>query len=461
MSSTGSGTAPAETQARSGELGLLACTALVVGNMIGSGVFLLPAALAAYGPIATLGWIVTSAGAIVLAIVFGRLARLVPATGGPYAYSRAGFGEFPGFLVAWGYWITLWTGNAGVAVAFAGYVGYFFPEWSQNSLFGLSVALAGIWLLTLVNVRGVKEAGAVQIVTTLLKIVPLILIAVVGLAYVDPARFTPWNTSGSSDLSAVAACAALTLWAFLGLESATVPAGNVRHPEVTIPRATIVGTVFAAALYILVTIVAFGAIPLSELAQSSAPLAVVASAMWGSVGGILVAIGACVSTFGTLNGFTLLTGQVPSAAARDGVFPPRFANMSARGTPAFALIVSNLLASGLVAMSFSKGLVDQFSFIILLAALTSLVPYIFCALAELMLYVRDPARYTAPPELVRVALLAAAAFLYSAWAIFGSGQEIVFWGFLLLIAGIPIFVWVKWRAASESRRRTEHKNKAE
>ena len=136
-------------------------------------------------------------------------------------------------------------------------------------------------------------------------------------------------------------------------------------------------------------------------------------------------------------------------------FQPRFANISARGTPAFALIVSNLLASGLVAMSFSKGLVDQFSFIILLAALTSLVPYIFCALAELMLYVRDPARYAAPPDLARVAVLAAAAFLYSAWAIFGSGQEIVFWGFLLLIAGIPIFVWVKWRARLEQSRHSD------
>jgi basic amino acid/polyamine antiporter, APA family len=204
---------------------------------------------------------------------------MVPATGGPYAYSRAGFGEFVGFLVAWGYWITLWTGNAGVAVAFAGYIGYFFPEWSQHSSFGLGVALAAIWLVALVNVRGVKEAGAVQVVTTLLKIVPLVLIAVVGLAYVDLGRFAPWNTSGSSNVSAVAACAALTLWAFLGLESATVPAGNVRRPEVTIPRTTIVGTAFAATLYILVTIVAFGAVRLSELAQSSAPLAVVATAM--------------------------------------------------------------------------------------------------------------------------------------------------------------------------------------
>jgi basic amino acid/polyamine antiporter, APA family len=279
MASNGSDAGAAQTASRRGELGLIACTALVVGNMIGSGVFLLPAALAAFGPIATLGWVVTSAGAMTLAIVFGRLARMVPATGGPYAYSRAGFGEFVGFLVAWGYWITLWTGNAGVAVAFAGYIGYFFPEWSQHSSFGLGVALAAIWLVTLVNVRGVKEAGAVQVVTTLLKIVPLVLIAVVGLAYVDLGRFAPWNMSRSSNVSAVAACAALTLWAFLGLESATVPAGNVRRPEVTIPRTTIVGTAFAATLYILVTIVAFGAVRLSELAQSSAPLAVVATAM--------------------------------------------------------------------------------------------------------------------------------------------------------------------------------------
>ena len=298
----------------SGSLGLWACTALVVGNMIGSGVFLLPASLAPIGPISIVGWLVTSTGAIALAIVFGRLARIVPGSGGPYAYTRAGFGDFMGFLVAWGYWITLWSGNAAVAVAFAGYVGYLVPAVADSSLYGLAVALGALWLLTWVNIHGVQEAGFVQIVTTVLKILPLLLIGLVGLLYVDPASYEPFNRSGGGAMPAIAASAALTLWAFLGLESATVPAGDVVDPERTIPRATVLGTIFAACVYILVTVVAFGVIPGELLGASSAPLALAAEAMWGNWGGILVAVGACISTFGTLNGFTLLTGQVPAAA---------------------------------------------------------------------------------------------------------------------------------------------------
>jgi APA family basic amino acid/polyamine antiporter len=427
-------------------LGLVACIALVVGNMIGSGIFLLPAALAPYGAIAIVGWIVTSAGAVVLALIFGRLARLVPKTGGPYAYTAAGFGEFPGFLIAWGYWIALWAGNAAVAVAFSGYVGFFVPAVAQNGWLGLLVALAAIWTLTWVNVRGVAEAGLVQVVTTVLKLIPLVVIAAIGLSFVQPTHFEPFNASGQGNLAAIAACAALTLWAFLGLESATVPAGNVDRPEVTIPRATVVGTLLAATIYVLVTVVAIGTVPREELGASSAPLANVAITLFGTWGAAFVALGACVSTLGTLNGFTLLSGQVPLGAARDGVFPQRFGRLSPQGTPVFGLIVSNLLASGLIAMNFSKGLVDQFIFISLLATLSTLVPYAFCALAELAIAFRSgesPAR----GRLVPAVVLGVLGFLYTLGAIYGAGPDVVYLGFFLLLAGVPVYVWIKRPAA--------------
>ncbi|MDJ0941963.1 MAG: amino acid permease [Kiloniellales bacterium] len=426
------------------KLGLWMCTALVVGNMIGSGIFLLPAALAAYGPISIAGWLATSTGAIVLALIFGRLARLVPKTGGPYAYSREGFGDFAGFIIAWGYWIALWAGNAAVAVAFSGYLGFLVPAIGDNPLAGLASALAAIWLLTWVNARGISEAGLVQLITTVLKLLPLLLVALIGLVFIDPGLFTPINVSEESNAAAVAACAALTLWAFLGLESATVPAGDVVEPERTIPRATIIGTGLAAVVYIAVTVVAFGLVPGAELKSSTAPLADVATAMWGALGGTFIAVAACISTFGTLNGFTLLTGQVPLGAARDRLFPPRFARLSKAGTPVFALVVSNTLASILIAMNFTKGLVDQFVFIILLATLTTLVPYLFCALAELMIYITT-GRTIVRKGLAPVVGLAVAGFLYSAWAIYGAGQEVVFYGFLLITAGVPVYVWLKWR----------------
>lgn len=433
-------------------LGVVACTALVVGNMIGSGVFLLPASLAAYGPMALIGWIVTAIGAMALAIVFGRLARLVPKTGGPYAYTRAGFGEFAGFLIAWGYWIALWAGNAGVAVAFTGYLGHFVPA-AARGVTGLAVALAALWVVTLVNIRGVGTAGIVQVVTTVLKLLPLLALVLVGLAAVEPSRFTPLNPSGMDPLVAIAACSALTLWAFLGLESATVPAGEVDNPGRTIPLATVLGTSLAAALYIVVTIVAFGTVPLAELGGSTAPLALVAERLWGPVGGSAIALGAIVSTFGTLNGFTLLAGQVPFGAARDGTFPRFLGESSPAGAPVNALIVSGLLSSALVVMSMSRDLVDQFTFIILLATLTSLVPYIFCALVELVLYATDPTRYRPPDRIGGLIALATIAFLFSLGAIYGAGAEVVFWGFLLLVAGLPVFVWIKRHTLAP--RRTE------
>jgi APA family basic amino acid/polyamine antiporter len=179
------------------------------------------------------------------------------------------------------------------------------------------------------------------------------------------------------------------------------------------------------------------------VAASTAPLALAADHLWGPLGAALIAVGAMVSTFGTLNGFTLLAGQVPFGAARDGAFPGWFAMEGANGSPTNALLASGVLASALIAMNFSKGLVDQFTFIILLATFTSLVPYAFCALAELAIYARNPTTYQPPKRLGRVVALSAAAFVYSVGAIYGAGPEVVFWGFLLLLLSVPLFVWLK------------------
>ena len=428
------------------DLGLIACIALVVGNMIGSGVFLLPASLASYGAISIAGWALTSCGAIALALIFGRLARLSSKPGGPYAYTREGFGDFAGFLIAWGYWIALWSGNAAVAVAFVGYLAFLFPAFGDNGIYGLGAALTAIWFLTMINVRGVKEAGLVQIITTALKVLPLIAIGLLGWFWMTPDHFTPLNTSGQSNIAAISATAALTLWAYLGLESATVPAGNVDRPEITIPRATIIGVVFAAVIYISVTAVAIGVLPRDFLAGSTAPLADVAGTMWGATGGILVAVGAVISTFGTLNGFTLLSGQVPYGAALDRVFPDFFARVNEAGTPANALVISNLLASVLVIMNFSRGLVEAFTFIILLATMASLVPYAFCALAEIVIRLKR-GETLADRSLAGIAGLGTLGFLYSLWAIYGSGEDVVFFGFLLLLAGIPVYVLIRLRQA--------------
>jgi APA family basic amino acid/polyamine antiporter len=420
-------------------------TSLVIGNMIGSGVFLLPASLAAYGGISVVGWLVTSAGALLLALVFARLSSLVPAAGGPYAYTRRGFGDFAAFLVAWGYWISIWTSNAAISVALVSYLTVFVPVLATNGVLAAAVAIAAIWLLSWINSAGIRNAGWVQLITTILKLVPLIVIATLGLLFLNADHFTPLNASGGSNFSAVTATVALTLWAFLGLESATIPADDVRDPQRTIPRATIIGTVVTAFVYILGTVAVMGIIPPAGLAVSNAPYADAAREVWGSWAGYAVGAGAAISCFGALNGWILLQGQIPLAAARDGLFPVAFSRISPRGTPAAGIIMSSVLVTVLIGMNYTRGLVEQFNFIILLAALHTLVAYTLSSMSELMIFIRERERFKGQ-RLFGSSAIAVLAFLYSLWAIAGAGSQIVYWGILLLFAGVPVYVWTVWRA---------------
>ena len=422
------------------KIGLAIATALVVGNMIGAGVFLLPASLASFGGISILGWLFTSAGALMVALVMARLAKLMPAAGGPYAYTRRGLGGLPAFLVAWGYWISIWAGNAAISVGFVGYLAAFFPSLAENPALGAGTALAAIWFLTGVNALGVREAGILQLWTTVLKILPLLAIGTLGLLFLDPQHFVPFNASGGSSFSAVTATATLTLWAFLGLESATIPADSVKDPSRTIPRATLLGTLLAAVVYILATVGVMGILPAGELGQSTAPFADAATRIWGGWAGSLVAIGAVISAFGALNGWILLQGQMPLAAARDGLFPSIFGKVSRRGTPVPGLIISSILITGIMALNYASSLVDQFTFIILLATLSTLIPYLFSSLAELVIFVREKEKFSGE-RLAGASVIAVLAILYSLWAIVGSGAETVFWGFLLLLAGVPFYWW--------------------
>lgn len=429
------------------KMGMWMAAALVVGNMIGSGVFLLPASLASFGGISLLGWVFTCAGAILLSLVFARLSRLVPRAGGPYAFSREGFGDFAGFLVGWGYWISIWVANAALAVAFTSYLSWFWPALASDRALASTVGIAAIWLLTWVNVRGVRTAGSVQVVTTVLKLVPLVAVGTLGFLYMDPSNFRPFNASGDGAFPAITAAATLTLWAFLGFESATVPAEEVADPERTIPRATVLGTVLAALVYVLGTAAVMGVVPASALSTSNAPFADAASRMWGGWTAPAVAAGAMISAFGALNGWILLQGRIPWAAARDGIFPAALGRTSKRGTPAFALVFSSVLVTGLMLLNSSDTLVDQFTFVILLATLTALLPYAVCALAEVMIYARDRERFEGR-RLTGAIFTALLGFAYAMWAIAGAGQEIVYWGLILLLSGLPMYVWVAWRQGS-------------
>jgi APA family basic amino acid/polyamine antiporter len=444
MATTAPGAPPSRRQ-----LGVWICTALVVGNMIGSGVFLLPASLGSYGGISIVGWVASTGGALALALVFARLSRMVPRTGGPYVFARQGFGDLGGFLVAWSYWISIWTTNAALAVAFVSYLTVFVPTLATTPMLAAAVALAAIWGLTAVNAAGVRSAGAVQLVTTVIKLVPLIAISTLGLLWFNGANFQPFNASGQPAIPAVSATVTLTLWAFLGLESGTVPAENVVDPERTIPRATVLGTLIASAVYIMGTIAVMGIIAPAQLATSPAPFADAARSIWGSWGGYLLGAGAVVSCFGALNGWILLSSQIPFAAARDGLLPSSLARVSSRGIPLVGLMVSSIVATALTVMNYTRGLVEAFTFLIVLATLATLVPYVFASLAALVISARERAGHRAAAA--GTWLLALGAFGYALWAIAGAGRDAVYWGFLLIIGGLPVYaVMMRHRRRGET-----------
>ncbi|HEU5062230.1 MAG TPA: amino acid permease [Solirubrobacterales bacterium] len=451
IAGNGSGAAGVEQPKLKRSMGVWMATALVVGNMVGSGIFLLPASLAgAAGPISIIGWLFTGAGALLLALVFSRLGRAMPRTGGPYAYARRAFGDFIGFQTAWGYWIAAWAGNAAIAVAFVGYLAVFWGDLETSNLLAALVGIGVIWLLTAVNVMGTRESGAVQLVTTVLKFVPLAIIGVIGLFFVNSDNLTPFSPHGS--WSAISAAAPLTLWAFIGLESATVAAGEVKDPERNIPRATVYGTIAATVVYILGTVAVMGIIPTETLAGSTSPFADAAGEMFGGSWDKVIAVVAMISTFGALNGWILLQGRVPLAAAEDGLFPPQFAKVHGeRRTPVFGLVVSSVLVTGLMLMNYTKGLVDAFTFIILLATLTTLVPYAYSAAAQAQLYFTEREIFERG-RFMRDTVIAALAFAYSIWAITGSGKDIIAKGFVLLLAGIPVYVLMKWWQAKQAEK---------
>jgi basic amino acid/polyamine antiporter, APA family len=437
------------------EMGLWTATAMVVGNMIGSGVFLLPAAIAGvalvYGSSTLLAWVVTGVGAMLLAGVFATLGGRYPRMGGPYAYSRRAFGDFVGFQTAWGYWIAAWVGNAAIAIAFVGYTSYVWPA-LDTPLEMAALAVGTVWLLTFVNILGVRAGGRVQVATTILKFIPLALIGIIGLFSMQGDHFTPFlqasGTFGRHTLTlfeGITACVGLTLWAFIGLESATVPAEEVRNPEKTIPRATYLGTAVTTLIYIVATIAVMGIIPMAQLADSNAPFADAAASLFGGNWGTAVAWIGMIAAFGALNGWILLTARVSAAAAQDGLFPKPFAAMSGtRKTPVWGLVIAAVLVTGLVFMNYNDNLVDQFMFMILLATLTTVVPYAFAAAAEIALMIKEPAMF-AGRKLVRDTIVATLGFGYAFWAMYATGSEAIAKGYMLLMIGIPLYLYMRHR----------------
>lgn len=439
------------TVPESAGLGLPQSTALVMGSIIGVGIFSLPYAIASYGPISLVAMGLATIGAVALALMFAVLSRRVPAAGGPYAYSRAAFGNGFGFSQAWLYWITAWAGNAAIAVGWVFYVQQFVNK-GGSTIGSIAIALVGLWIPAMINLTGVRNMGAFQLWSTVLKFIPLALMATVGLFFIKGGNFTPWNTSGDSSLSAIGAAMAICLFSYLGVETAAVAAGKVRNPSRNVPKSTIYGTLGSAVVYLLSLVAVFGILPAAALASDSNQASYSAAAnsiAGGSWLGYLVAGAVIISGIGALNGWTMICAEMPLAASKDGLFPKRFGSLSRRGVPAFGIISSTTLASVAVLISYlgTSG-ATVFTTLVLMTGITAAIPYAASALAQLKWRVMDRKQGHTPHFALDtgVAVVALVMSLAFVWYSRNSGDNwYVVWGPFLMAGGaaalgVPVYL---------------------
>ncbi|MES3025214.1 MAG: amino acid permease [Pseudomonadota bacterium] len=421
-------------------LGFWMCTSLIVGNVIGIGIFMLPSSLAPYGLNAFLGWAVVVLGCICVAHVFSHLARSLPHEDGPYGYARRAFGSGAAFFVMWCYWVSVWVTNATIAVGVVGYLMAVFPALGQSALVAPALAISLIWLFVLTNLRGAQSSCRVQLICTVLKLLPMVAVFMLGgwVLLSNPAAYAAHVPATPLSFGATTAAGTIALFSMLGVECATITSGKVANPETTIPRATMCATLIAAAIYIGVSAIPMFLIPQGELAQSSAPYVDLFNRFLAADSGKWLALFVIVSGLGALNGWTLIAGEVTSSFANHAVFPAMFKRSNAHGAPVLALLLAGVLASAMVAMNYHRSLAQGYAFLIVLVTAASLPLYIICALGLIKLVRRGV--IVGPGGKTGVLLLSAGGVVaFSVWALFGVGRESSLWALALGAVSLPVF----------------------
>jgi arginine:agmatine antiporter len=430
---------------------LVQATMLVAGNMIGTGVFLLPASMAAVGSIALFGWLVATAGAVALGLAFAKLGELDPHEGGPYANARDFLGPYVGFQTNYVYWFGNWVGNVAIAVAVTGYLAEFIPVVKDPP--SSVVATAGvIWLLTFANILGPRVVGLLETWTMSLALVPILGIAFLGWFWFDPGTFAAgWNVSGGSSGAAISRSSSIALWAFMGIESAAVSAGVIENPRRNIPLATLIGLGLAAVIYVLSCSVIMGIIPNAALQQSHAPFAEAARIALGTPGMVVIALCAILKSVGALAGWMLLVGQSAKAAADDGMFPAVFGRLNRHGVPARGLVIVSVLMTLVLFATMSPTLAGQFSRIIDAAVILMVLPYVYASVAVVKVVYdrRLPLRTFHTYKWVALAAVA-----YCLWAVAGGNPPTVVNALIVLLLSVPLYpFFIRSMAAAAQRRR--------
>ena len=421
---------------RNRKVGPVLATALVASNMIGSGIFLLPATLATVGSITVIGWLIGTVGALLIAAILSKLSQVAPQPGGPCAYAGEALGPYFGFQVNALYWMSCWIGNIAIAVAAIGYLASFVPALSQP--LAAACASAGIiWLLTAVNILGPRLVCQVESLAIVIGLVRILLVASAGWWYFDGKLFmTGWNVQRAPALEVIPQSLVLLFWAFTGLESASVATAVVENPRRNVAIATFGGVLIAALVYVASCTVLMGIIPAADLARSNAPFADAVQVMLGPLAAGMIALAALIKATGTLGGWILLTAQTGKAGADRGQFPRVFGRVDRHGVPVPSLLIMAALMSAVVFATMSPTLGQQFGELIEVSVIFCLMLYVYACIAVL-LYPRWIASAT---SLARYRPTAALALLFCLVVIGYAEPKLLLLTAAMLLLTVPVYL---------------------
>ncbi|MDJ0394829.1 amino acid permease [Rhodococcus sp. G-MC3] len=429
-------------------LGLTSATGLVVGSIVGTGVFTMPAVLAGAGTMSIIVLAVIAVGAMLLAAMFGQLTKRIPnSDGGLYAFARYEYGDFAGYLVGWCYWIQTWAGNAAIVASWVFYVDALFGLENPSGLTNWGIALVGLWVPAIINLAGVRQMSWFQNITVVLKFLPLLFIGVIGWFFVQQGNFGEFNASGGNLYSGIGIAAGVALFSFIGVEAAAVTAKRVKNPRVNVGRASLIGTAASALLYVLVTAAVMGLVPHDTLIGTGAPFVDAFEAMFSQNGwaGTFIAAIAVISGIGALNGWTLIVTETSRAMAQDDMFPRPFAWTDRNGTAWFGILIGTALPSILMLWRYtSTSGLTVFTYLVNLTVVTVAIPYFISAIAQLT-YLVSRRRPVQGWRLARDLAVAGTSVLFSMWVTFAAGYQVVYQALVVILGGLVLYAFLNAR----------------
>jgi putrescine:ornithine antiporter len=428
-------------------MSLIQLTFIVAVNMMGSGIIMLPTNMAQVGAISLLSWIVTAVGSMAIAYGFAQAGVFNQRSGGMSAYAEDAYGKSGFFIVFFLYFLSLAIGNVAIAISALGYLSSFFPWLSSTPISTCIGVIALLWLTTFANFGGPSVTGKIGSITVWGVIIPVGLLSVIGWLWFSSETFkAAWNPQGLSLGAGMGSSIALTLWAFLGMESAAQNSDAVENPKRNVPLACLFGTLGAAVIYVLSTTVIQGIVPNAELAKSTGPFALAYAHMFNPlIGNIIMAL-AVMACLGSLLGWQFTIAQTAKSAAEDRMFPAFFSKVSSMGAPITGMIVMGVVQSLLALSTISPSLSEQFGVLVNLAVVTNVIPYII-ALSALMVMMKAA---SVPEGKYRTTVvIAVVAMLYSTYAIYASGKDAVLGGTIVMALGFVIWGFIAPRFAAK------------